>query len=419
MLWIIRSEIMNSRWRQPWSWFLVGIHCLLLVEFPSLFVTAASSTNISSMGALPSDTDGNNETLLSEEDFDDDDKDIISIESELLLPFLPNYTLQALDNSSSPQSLALKWLQETIYFHNSTANGTSSGLTVLPEWRIEQLFSLACVYSSLMGKIYDYWLDDFVEECDWEHLECDPESSRVSSFDLKAVGAVEGPIPPEIELLSSLTSLKIWVNSRWKMELDQAIPPSITNLNNLHTLNFQQNELWGSIPTWLGQLTHLVHLSLGYNRLSQNIPSEIGLMTNLESLHLPSTYFTGTLPTELGLLTNLQALTLSPDTTESFDYPVLSGTLPSQLGLLTQLTWLDLANHHDISGTLPSELGNLSNLKYAYFSRTGVTGEIPPELCAMLQERSTPTLMMNPVDFRLYQTAVTCPPMDCPCQLEY
>ncbi len=94
-------------------------------------------------------------------------------------------------------------------------------------------------------------------------------------------------------------------------KLQGPIPPEIGLLTNLTVLNILLNNISGPIPSEIGDLTNLITLNLGYNNLSGPIPSEIGNLTNLNTLHLAGNHLSGAIPSEIGNLTNLEYLGLS------------------------------------------------------------------------------------------------------------
>ncbi|CAB9503586.1 Leucine Rich Repeat [Seminavis robusta] len=79
---------------------------------------------------------------------------------------LPHYTLKALANSRSPQSMAYQWLVNNI-------NNQTTTQPDLSKWRLIQRFAMATFYYSTKG---DYWvqrrgwLDWETNECSWEQI---------------------------------------------------------------------------------------------------------------------------------------------------------------------------------------------------------------------------------------------------------
>ena len=212
---------------------------------------------------------------------------------------------------------------------------------------------------------------------------------RVTGLDFEGNQLI-GTIPAELGNLASLRKLNLDDN-----QLTGPIPAELGNLASLTGLFLQNNQLAGTIPTELGDLASLTALGLSRNQLTGAIPTELGNLTSLTNLnlsnnqqYLPETRtfeggLTGSIPTELGNLSNLRGLALGGNQ--------LTGSIPPELGALSSLTNLNLWNNQ-LTGAIPAELGKLSNLtdlnlnnnqQYLPETRTfegGLTGSIPTEL---------------------------------------
>ena len=136
-------------------------------------------------------------------------------------------------------------------------------------------------------------------------------------------------------------------------------------------LFLSQNQLDGSIPTWLGRLTSLQQLYLSQNQLTGSIPTELENLTDLQRLYLNNNMLTGAIPTELETLTQLREFYLGDNQ--------LTGTIPTWLGDLANLEYLNLSNN-SLNGTIPTELGNLTSLQSLFLQDNGLSEEIPTEL---------------------------------------
>ena len=105
-----------------------------------------------------------------------------------------------------------------------------------------------------------------------------------------------------------------------------SIPPELSYLSSLETLDFERNELAGPIPPELGMLSNLRTLILGVNDLTGQIPPELGNLPNLEVLRLRRNDLAGPIPPELTNLRNLTRLGLDRNNLEG-------QVLPGFLGL--------------------------------------------------------------------------------------
>ena len=179
-----------------------------------------------------------------------------------------------------------------------------------------------------------------------------------------------------------------------------SIPPEIGLLTNLTTLDLACNELTGDIPPEIGNLTSLTYIDLHYNQLT-GIPPEIGNLTSLTHLNLKMAVtgpHTGdAIPPEMGNLTNLIYLDLSDNELGCHNYNWLgdwqtdncnehcddtdecTANIPLEIGNLTELTFLSLTDNH-LSGEIPSSIGNLVNLERLSLWDNDLSGEIPESI---------------------------------------
>lgn len=152
-----------------------------------------------------------------------------------------------------------------------------------------------------------------------------------------------GPIPNTISNLQKLTRLSISGNF-----FTGNIPIGLPRLRKLEILDLSHNNLSGSIPSKLSALRNLVQLSLSHNEFSGKIPDITGSW-QLHTLELDSNQFYGTLP---NFPINLRTLSLS--------YNVLSGNI-SSLGKLQHLKSLDLSCNR-FSGSISQQVVSLPYL---------------------------------------------------------
>jgi len=222
-------------------------------------------------------------------------------------------------NSSSSQSRALEWFQNDNFVISQED---------LSDSRLLQRFALATAFYSFGRQVYLRQTDECGWESDWFEISCDSGSSIVS-FDLVNYTQVTGSIPPELSVLTALTSLYLDGNF-----LTGSIPPQLSTLTALTKLGLGTNFLTGTIPPELSSLTALTTLGVGLNKLTGTIPSQLGALASMRSLYLYGNGLTGTIPSQLGALTLLEFLWL--------DYNELTGTVPSELCAIgIQTFWVD------------------------------------------------------------------------------
>lgn len=137
-----------------------------------------------------------------------------------------------------------------------------------------------------------------------------------------------------------------------------------TNGNKITELNFENNNLTGTLPTEIGNLTGLEWLSfyLG-NNISGPLPESIGNLTELRLLSFEDNNFTGEIPNSYSNLTKLSGFWLWNNK--------LSGNVPEFLTTFNNLVFLDIS-FNQFSGTLPdfTTLPNLNwlNISSNYFN---------------------------------------------------
>ena len=85
----------------------------------------------------------------------------------------------------------------------------------------------------------------------------------------------------------------------------------VGRMDALEYLRFNENLLFGKIPSEYGLLWNLKEINVATSGMGSFLPSELSLLTGLERLELGYNKFRGTLATELGLLTNLCKYNLS------------------------------------------------------------------------------------------------------------
>ena len=294
-----------------------------------------------------------------------------------ILPLLPSYTLDAMEVSDSPQSMAYQFLLN------------DKALSNYPDWRIRQRFALATFFHATGGpNWYDStnWLNYSHHECDWfarstqgisidntyvtSHSHpCEENPNGIYKHLWQWSNQLQGTVPLELFWLTSLQSISLYGNT-----LSGSLPFTVGYLTELRGINMAYTSLQGELPTEIGLLTNAKFLVLTNNNFNSTLPTQLGLLSKLEYLMLDTNQFSGTLPTELGTLDSIDRLYLAEN--------MLTGTIPTHLGALPVITFMFI-NTNRLGGKIPTEFSNLSLLKDLYLSENSLTGQIPSEIGAM------------------------------------
>jgi Leucine-rich repeat (LRR) protein len=313
---------------------------------------------------------------------------------QLFRPTLPSYTLDSLQNTSSPQYRAYEWVTEVDQVPWEEAPADEE----LRLARMRQRFALAALFFATGGGDGEWrngtgWLSSTAHECAWSLCYCYPEtgsgSGDVQRLELTS-NDMAGPLPREIGILSSLRWLHLEKNLLsgslpselgaltflQELLIDNnmftgTLPTEIGKLTNLLYASLKRNGFGGVIPTDIGNLKKLTFLDLSDNVLRHSIPSEIGALSQLSELFAARNALSEGVPTTLDRLTMLRRLDLS----ENF----LEGSIPTEVGNMTALWSLDLSVNR-LTSLIPTQLGQLSNLWSLLASDNALTGKVPMEL---------------------------------------
>ncbi|MBI9054120.1 MAG: leucine-rich repeat domain-containing protein [Bacteroidales bacterium] len=224
--------------------------------------------------------------------------------------------------------------------------------------------ALVALYNSTNGDQWynnENWLMGPVES--WFGITA--AGGSIGSIDLDNNNLI-GSIPSEIGSVSTLQILILNGNN-----LTGSIPSELGNLPLLSYLGLYDTQLSGSIPAELGNATTLTDILLHNNQLTGSIPSEFGNLTGLFQITLYKNELTGSIPTTIGNLTNLQYLNVSNNQ--------ISGSIPSEIGNCTSMSSLYLYNNQ-LSGSIPSEIGSCTSLSALYLYNNQLSGAVPNEL---------------------------------------
>ena len=91
------------------------------------------------------------------------------------------------------------------------------------------------------------------------------------------------------------------------MKIAGSLPPSISKLSKLQSLNIHGNDFFGVLPTSIGEMTNLEELVFSKNKFDGFIPTSIGLLKELHYLDLSDNKLSGIIPSELCQLPKLES----------------------------------------------------------------------------------------------------------------
>ncbi|MDX1685743.1 MAG: hypothetical protein R3275_10945, partial [Saprospiraceae bacterium] len=235
-------------------------------------------------------------------------------------------------------------------------------LTVTPQILESDSLALVDFYNALDGDNWvnnDSWLSSPVEE--WHGITID--AGRVTRIRLTSNG-LSGTIPlsfndlesleevyltsneitsplPDMSNLTNVTTFAFYDNN-----LNSTFPESIRNLTGIRILNLGSNSLTGELPEWLPELNRLEDLSLTTNNLNGEIIEVLRDLPNLEKIRLFGNEFSGPLP-DFSIFSSLKELVVGRN-----DF---TGTFPGWITEIDSLRYLHLGDC-ELSGTVPENL---------------------------------------------------------------
>lgn len=215
-------------------------------------------------------------------------------------------------SDDSPQSQAAQWLawMDTAALNIPDANSNADSV-----YSFVTRYIIAVLYYATDGTNWERQMDFLSERsvCSWQSMVyaetgeevlvgiiCDskglvtqinlskcmcPPISVFSSQNLTRCVKIDGnglrgELPPELNHLTSLTSLQVSYNGG----IGGSIPSGMNNLANLEHVSMSKNDMTGFLPTELCELTNLKTLYLGFNEFEGKIPSCIDSLVHLETL---------------------------------------------------------------------------------------------------------------------------------------
>ncbi|PON64115.1 LRR domain containing protein [Parasponia andersonii] len=195
----------------------------------------------------------------------------------------------------------------------------------------------------------------------------------------------------------------------------------LKNCTRLRVLDVGENNLEGTIPTWIGKrLTHLVVLLLESNKFRGMIPSSLCHLQSIRILDISHNKISGVVPS---CINNFTYMVEKPKEEDELYFPKsisveytfghsisgsydnkalvrwkgkdyeyqkilgllrvidlssnrLIGGIPSELANLVELAQLNLSRNN-LSGAIPHEIGNLSKLESLDLSHNHLSGDLP------------------------------------------
>ncbi|BAH95108.1 Os11g0173900 [Oryza sativa Japonica Group] len=205
------------------------------------------------------------------------------------------------------------------------------------------------------------------------------------------VGQIPNILPPHLQqlqlynnnltgtipsYLANITSLKelIFVSN----QIEGNIPNEFAKLPNLKVLYAGANKLEGKFPQAILNISTLTGLSLAYNNLSGELPSNLfTYLPNLQDLGLAANLFQGHIPNSLANASKLYMLDIA------LNY--FTGIIPTSIGKLTELSWLNL-EHHRLQARSKQDwefmtsLANCSELNIFSMKDNLLEGHVPSSL---------------------------------------
>jgi Leucine-rich repeat (LRR) protein len=320
---------------------------------------------------------------------------------------------------SAPQGRAFDWL-----VNKKDANPL---LEQIPNATKIRRYALATFYFSTKGDSWANntdWLSD-KNDCVWFSTSASGQGCDIASTDFTALeldkNNVQGELPYELALLTSLTSLSLQNPVGTPPYIRGSISSHLGALTSLTSVVIAGNQFSGGIPAELGKWINVATLDLSNNGVNGAIPTAFASLTKLTTLNLEGNYFSGNIDPSVfvgasGLIeVNLENNQLTGIPTSIMGLAQLRSlniganklaTFPLAVTQLFSLSHLDL-RENGMAGQIPVELGGMKSLKGLILEGNQFTGNIPVELGNLVQLTEVLDLSSNvltgPVPSRLGQ----------------
>ncbi|KAL2335374.1 hypothetical protein Fmac_016587 [Flemingia macrophylla] len=209
-----------------------------------------------------------------------------------------------------------------------------------------------------------------------------------------ANNSLSGRIPKSIGTFQQIESIHL-NNNNFSGQF-----PSLTRCKSLQFIDFGDNNLEGTLPTWIGHnLFGLIVLKLRHNKIQGSIPTGLCNLVFLQVLDLSSNNITGEIPQCLSHITALSKKEFPRKIISYFPYTIsfswqennflADETILAWKGkereygkLLGLVTFVDLSSNN-LAGEIPKSLTTLIALIALNLSRNNLTGFIPNNIGRM------------------------------------
>ena len=279
----------KARTRRLLGIVLIGSGFLILVGVVVLAVALKQqSDNARAAVAAPASN-------ITTDASDDTASPTLPPQDERVERLLHEFTLQSVAvDSTSPQAQAFSFVMNDPWL-----DGYS-------DWRIQQRFALATLCHATGGEDTwlhtTHWLSNSIHECLWHSQETfgvsDDMHNETSHCCIPQFSNPCEEADPHKNVTQGVCQ-NLWL---WGNKLQGALPPELFMLSSLKSLSLASEQLGGAMPTLIGELTSLRAIAITRTVVTGTTPTEIGLLKNLTHLGLFFNQLSGTIPSELGAL---------------------------------------------------------------------------------------------------------------------